>query len=92
MNTPQRLPASKVRERFSEIVSRAAYGGEPTIIERSGKPVAALVSIEDLEAMVALEDLMDGQEAQRRLKAIADGRDDVMSAEDFNRELDQDGS
>ena len=46
----------------------------------------------DLEAMVALEDLMDGQEAQRRLKAIADGRDDVMSAEDFNRELDQDGS
>lgn len=35
---------------------------------------------------------MDAEEAQRRLKAIADGRDDVMSAEDFNRELDQDGS
>ena len=92
MSKHQRLPASKVRERFSEIVSRAAYGGEPTIIERSGKPVAALVSMGDLETMEALEDLMDGEEAQRRLRALAEGSDDVMSAEDFNRELDRDAS
>ena len=88
MNTQrQRLPASEVRKRFSEAVSRARFGGEPTIIERNGKPVAALVSIEDLEAMEALEDLMDGQEADRRLKAIAKGRGDVMRAENFYAEL-----
>ena len=89
MNTQRaKLPASKVRERFSEAVSRAHFAGEPTIIERNGKPVAALVSIEDFEAMEALEDLMDGREAERRLKAVREGRDDLMSFEDFERELD----
>ena len=37
-------------------------------------------------------DLMDAEETQRRLKAIADGRDDVMSAEDDNREFDGNAS
>ncbi len=84
----ERLPASEARKRFSDVVSRAHFAGEPTIIERSGKAVAVVVSMEDFEAMEALEDLMDTQEAERRLKAVREGRDEVMSAEDFHRELD----
>ena len=88
MNTQrQHLPASEVRKRFSEAVSRAHYGGEPTIIERSGKPVAALVSIEDFEAMEALEDELDRIEAERRLQAVRDGREETYPMEDVHREL-----
>jgi len=88
MTYAEKLPASEVRKRFSEAVSRAAFAGERTVIERNGKAVAALVPIEDLEALDALEDLMDLEEAQRRLKALTDGTDDTMPFDDFERELD----
>jgi prevent-host-death family protein len=83
-----RLPASKVRKRFSEAISRAAYGGERIIIERSGKPLAALISMEDLEALEVLEDLMDVEEARRRLQALDKASDNVTAFEAFERELD----
>ena len=86
-----RLPASEVRKRFSEAISQAAYGGERIIIERSGKPLAALVSMEDLEALEVLEDLIDIEEARRRLQALGDASDDVMAFEAFEKELDTDG-
>jgi len=85
-----RLSASEVRKRFSEAVSQAAFGGERIIIERSGKPLAALVSIEDLEALVALEDLMDVEEARRRLQALDHDKDDIIPFEAFEKELDAD--
>ncbi len=53
------LPMNKARGRFAEILNRAAYGGERIILERRGKPVAAVVSMEDLENLTALEDEAD---------------------------------
>ena len=39
---------AEAKARFSEFVARAGYGGERFLIERRGKPLAALVGVEDL--------------------------------------------
>jgi prevent-host-death family protein len=41
--------AQDARKLFAEIISRAAFGGEPAIITRSGKKVAAIISFADYE-------------------------------------------
>ena len=43
------------RANFSEMVSRAAYGKERVVMTRHGKPVAAVIPLEDLEALERLE-------------------------------------
>jgi len=39
------------KKRFSELMGRAAYRGERFLIKRRGRPMAALVSAEDLERL-----------------------------------------
>ncbi|MCX6637244.1 MAG: type II toxin-antitoxin system prevent-host-death family antitoxin, partial [Acidobacteria bacterium] len=41
-----RLNVSKAREEFPEVVNRAAYGKERTILSRRGKDLAAVIPIE----------------------------------------------
>ena len=64
---PAKLTASASRQNFSDIVNRAAYRGERTIVHRRKKPVAAVVPMEDLEFLEAVEDRMDIEEARKRL-------------------------
>lgn len=54
-----RLPASKARERFSEILNKVAYGHDRLVLQRHGKDVAAVISAEDLKRFEELEDLED---------------------------------
>jgi prevent-host-death family protein len=62
------LPAAKIRSEFSDIVNRVAFGKERVGINRRGKVVAAVVPIEDLELLEALELKMDLNEARAALK------------------------
>ena len=39
---------AEAKKRLSELMSRAAYTDERCLIERRGKPMAAVVSVEDL--------------------------------------------
>jgi prevent-host-death family protein len=63
-----KLTASTARQNFSDIVNRAAYGGERIIVHRRQKPVAAVVSIEDLELIERIEDEVDAKDALKALK------------------------
>lgn len=63
-----RLPASQVRERFSEILSEVAYGGDRVILQRHGKDVVAVISAADLERFEELEDRADLLDMERVLK------------------------
>jgi prevent-host-death family protein len=54
-----------VRNTFSEYLNRACYQGQRIVIERRGKPVAALVSLQDLEMLNALEDQADVKAAKK---------------------------
>ena len=46
---------SHVKAHLSEFIGRVAYGRERLLVLRRGKPVAALVSVEDLRRLEALD-------------------------------------
>jgi prevent-host-death family protein len=65
---PSKVTASATRQNFSDIVNRAAYGGERIIVHRRKKPVAAVVPIADLELLEKMEDEIDLRAARDALK------------------------
>jgi prevent-host-death family protein len=54
-----RLAAQKVQENFSDTLDRVADKGERIILQRNGKDVAVLISLEDLAWLEELEDRLD---------------------------------
>ncbi len=49
----EKVRASEAKAHFSALLARAGYGGERFLIERRGKPLAALVGAEDLRRLEA---------------------------------------
>ncbi len=47
------------RNRFSDLINRAQYAHERVVLTSHGKPAAAIISIEDLELLRAIEDIID---------------------------------
>ena len=48
-----RMGAHEARNRFADLIGQVHYGGQSVIIERSGKPMAALVSISVFERLTS---------------------------------------
>jgi prevent-host-death family protein len=67
---------SEARGEFSELVNRAVYRHERVVLTRHGKPVAAIISKEDLEYFEALED-RDDLEAARAALADPDNQEEI---------------
>lgn len=63
-----RVAASKLRTTISGLLDRVVHHGERVSVERYGKPVAALVSPEDLALLEAIEDRMDLDAARKALR------------------------
>jgi prevent-host-death family protein len=67
-----RLNVSKAREEFPEVVNRAAYGKERTIVSRRGKDLAAVIPMDDLRLLERLAreemDRIDLEDARAALK------------------------
>ena len=59
--------AQEACKNFSEIIRKATFANEATVITRSGKNVAAVISYEDYEFYQELEDKLDGELAMARL-------------------------
>ena len=70
-DTPSQLSVRDARAHFAEVVSRAE-GGTPTVITRNGRATAAVVPIEDYNA---LEDAIDRHFAQQADRDLADNPD-----------------
>jgi prevent-host-death family protein len=49
------LPVSMARSNFSDLLNEVLVYGERVVLERHGKPVAALVSVADLECLETLD-------------------------------------
>lgn len=45
------IPAAQAKNKFGEVLRRVSEQNETQIVERAGLPVAAIVSIEDLERL-----------------------------------------
>ena len=59
---------AKLRNNLADALNRAAYRGERVVLERRGKPVAAIVSLDDLELLERWEDEADRRAAQKARK------------------------
>lgn len=62
-----RISITEARRTLSDTVSRVSFGGERIILDRNGKDVAALISVEDLELLELLEDRLDIEAAREAL-------------------------
>lgn len=67
-----RLNVSRARQEFPEILNRAAYAKERTIVSRRGKDLAAVIPIEELRLLERLAqqemDRLDLEDARAALK------------------------
>ena len=45
------MPISEVRDHISEVVGRARYGREPTILTHYGTPAAVVISFEEYQRL-----------------------------------------
>lgn len=57
----------EIRDNLADALNRVAYQGERIVLERRGKGVAVLVSMEDLALLEALEDREDAKAARKAL-------------------------
>jgi prevent-host-death family protein len=84
-----RLNVSKARDEFPDLVNRAAFGKERTIVSRRGKDLAAVIPIEDLRLLERLAreemDRLDIEDARAALKEAK--RKGTVPLRDLIREL-----
>ncbi|MEW6033995.1 MAG: type II toxin-antitoxin system Phd/YefM family antitoxin [Chloroflexota bacterium] len=70
----KKVSAAQAKAQLSALVAEVAYGGQHIVIERRGKPLAALVSLGDLER---LEQGRAGSERPRGALALVGAWRDV---------------
>jgi len=76
------LKMSDVREKLSECANEVAYKGERILVDRNGKPVFVMISVEDLELLELLEDKLDIFAADEALK-----RNDFVGIDELKKRL-----
>jgi antitoxin (DNA-binding transcriptional repressor) of toxin-antitoxin stability system len=85
------LSVSQARDRFSDAVNRAAFGGEITYVTRGRghRRAAAIVPAELVERYEEMIDREDGRIAAERLTDLEAGRETAVNADEVARALEQ---
>ena len=79
---------SETRENLSDLLGKVQHGHEIVTILKHGKPVAAIVSMEDIEFMESAEDAYWSRRiAEREADPTYDPKDTVPAEEVFARLL-----
>lgn len=81
------VPGGTARDHFSATLDRAGQDKERVVLTRRGKPYAALVPIEDLELLEAIEDRLDAEELKRAKEAFERSGEPAIPLDDVLREL-----
>jgi prevent-host-death family protein len=69
------MPVSEARDHISELIGRARYAGQETILTHYGAPVAAVISIEEYQRLKLARGDSDTYELPPEITAqIAEGR------------------
>ena len=66
MQVAKKVKVTEAKAQLSALMARAGYGGERFLIERRGRPLAALVGVRDLERLEG-----EGDAPSRPLGALA---------------------
>lgn len=64
----EKIQASEARKNFSETINRVAYLNERIILNKNGKDVVAIISLDDLKLLERLEDELDNKACDEALK------------------------
>jgi prevent-host-death family protein len=80
---PNSLTTAQARDHFAEILNRAAFGKERVVLTRRGKPLVAMVPIEDVAALEAMEDARDSAEVAARMQAWRESGRPGITIQDY---------
>ena len=86
--TTQTIKASDARQQFSDVINRVYRKQARVLVERSGIPVAAIVSVEDLARLDQLEHEQARSERFAGLSRISETFGDVP-VEELEREVER---
>lgn len=64
------IPVSEFKNEISETINRVVYAGERVLLQRHGKDVAALVSMEELKILEEIEELEDQIDLKEALSVL----------------------
>ena len=62
-----RINVGDLRSRLADMINQVAFGKERVILQRRGRDVVAVVSLEDLSVLEKIEEHIDLDEARRSL-------------------------
>jgi prevent-host-death family protein len=80
MATTIQVPIAEVKSRFSEYAARSAHAHEHVIITRRGKPLAALVGLDELAMIESLSSSRGLTQAMQRWNGVNAVREGVEEA------------
>jgi prevent-host-death family protein len=78
---------AEIRNRMADAINRVVYQGERIVLERRGKGVAAIVSLEDLALLEALEDREDAKAARKVLAEMKRAGEKPIPFEEIKKEF-----
>jgi len=80
----KRMSAKEARDRFAEILGQVHFGKDTVIVEKAGKPVAAVIDMERYERLARAWDepfaVLDRIRARNREKDLEQVESDVAAA------------
>ena len=66
----QAITTVAARQNFSELINRVAYGKDRVLLTRRSRPLVAVVPIEDIALLEAVEDRDDLKAARAALREV----------------------
>ncbi len=79
-----KMKIGDIKREMASTINKVAHENERIILERRGKKVAAIISIEDLKLLEKIEDYIDIHEAER---ILADPMEKPIPYEQVRKEL-----
>lgn len=78
---------AEIRNNMADALNRVAYQGERIVLERRGKGVAAIVPMEDLALLEAIEDRADVKAARKAIAEMKRKGNKPLAWDKVKREL-----
>jgi prevent-host-death family protein len=81
------LPCAEAQEKLDDLLKRAAKHKERVVLTKRGRAVAALVPIEDLHLIEAIENQLDADEFKRAKQEFERSGDPTISWEKVKEDV-----
>lgn len=65
-----KISTADIRSSLADVLNRAGYAKERVTITRRGRKIAAIVPMEDVEMLEAIEDRLDLEAARKALREV----------------------